>query len=151
VLLAKNLFHAALFLLMGSLAGILTSMRMGIPDSAVVAATAAWLLFALAANLAAGNVFSITMPYRINPGRISRQRGSQANALVSLLIQLGVIGTGAAIFLLCWFFESIWLAVPVFVAMAAGAVFAWARVLRNADAMANQRRDSLIATLMKDS
>jgi len=28
------------------------------------------------------NILSITMPYRVNPGRISRQRGSQANALI---------------------------------------------------------------------
>jgi hypothetical protein len=42
-----------------------------------------------------------------------------------------------------------WLAVPIFLALAVGAVIVWVRMLRNADAMANQRRDSLIATLMK--
>jgi Tfp pilus assembly protein PilN len=41
--------------------------------------------------------------------------------------------------------------VPVFVALAAGAMFAWMRVLRNSDGMANARRDALVATLMKDS
>ena len=41
------------------------------------------------------------------------------------------------------------MAVPVFLTLSAGAVFAWMRVLRNADGIANQRRDSLIATLMK--
>jgi len=149
VLLAKNLFHSALFVLVALLAGVMTSLRLGVPNGTMVAATAAWVLFALPSNLAAGNVFSLTMPYRINPGRISRQRGSQANALGSLLIQVLVMGVGAAVFGLCWYFETIWLAVPIFLALAAGAVFAWMRVLRNADAMANQRRDSLIATLMK--
>jgi ABC-2 type transport system permease protein len=149
VLLAKNLFHAALFILVAFLAVVMTSLRLGIPDGATVAATAAWLLFALPMNLAAGNVFSLTMAYRLNPGRIARQRGSQANALGNLLAQVVVLGVGAAVFGLCWLFDSIWLAVPIFLTLAAGAVFAWTRVLRNADAMANQRRDSLIATLMK--
>jgi len=149
VMLAKNLFHSLLFLLVALLAGILISLRLGVPESAMIADTAAWLLFALPANLAAGNVFSLTMPYRINPGRIARQRGSQANALLSLLVQLGVIGVGAAVFAACWFLENLWLAVPVFLALAGAAGFVWIRMLGNADAMANGRRDTLMATLMK--
>jgi ABC-2 type transport system permease protein len=149
VLLAKNLFLSVLFLLVASLAGILCSLRVGAPDSAMVAATGAWLLFALPCNLAAGNVFSLTMPYRINPGRIARRRGSQANALLSLLVQLGVIGVGAGVFSVCWFLNSVWLAVPVFLALAGVAVLVWLRVLGYADRMANGRRDELMATLMK--
>jgi len=37
----------------------------------------------------------------------------------------------------------------VFLILALGAILVWLRMLRNADAMANARRDSLIATLMK--
>jgi len=149
VLLAKNLFLSVLFLLVASLAGVLSSLRLGVPSGALIVATAAWLLFALPVNLAAGNVFSLIMPYRINPGRIARRRGSQANALLSLLVQLGVTGVGAGVLSLCWFFDELWVAVPIFLALAAGAVSVWLRVLRNADAMANQRRDTLIAALMK--
>jgi ABC-2 type transport system permease protein len=149
VLLAKNLFLSVLFLLVAILAAVLASLRLGVPGNAMLAATGAWLLFALPVNLAAGNVFSLTMPYRVNPGRIARQRGSQANALLSLLVQLGVICVGAAVFAVCWFLDKMWLAVPIFLALAAGAVYAWLRVLRGADALANQRRDTLMATLMK--
>jgi ABC-2 type transport system permease protein len=149
VMLAKNLFHSLLFLLVALLAGVLTSLRLGIPENATMAATAAWLLFALPVNLAAGNVFSLTMPYRINPGRIARQRGSQANALLSLLVQLGVIGVGAVILALFMYLRFLWLAVPAYLALAAVAVYVWMRVLGNADAMANGRRDTLMATLMK--
>jgi ABC-2 type transport system permease protein len=149
VLVGKNLFHGLLFFLDALLAGLMCYLRLGWPSDVMLAATAAWLLFALPCNLATGNVFSLTMPYRINPGRMQRQRGSQSNALLSLLIQLGVMGAGAAVFGLCWLFEELWVAVPVFLALAAGAVFAWWRVLGNADAMANSRRDTLIATLMK--
>jgi len=149
VMLAKNLFHSVLFGLVALTAGVLTGLRLGIPDGAVVAATGAWLVFALPSNLAAGNIFSLTMPYRVNPGRISRQRGSQANALMSLLVQLGFLAVGAAVFALSWSLDRQWLAVPIFLVLAVGAVFVWMRLLDNADAMANQHRDELIATLMK--
>ena len=149
VMLAKNLFHSVLFGLVALTAGVLTVLRLGIPDGAVVAATGAWLVFALPSNLAAGNIFSLTMPYRVNPGRISRQRGSQANALMSLLVQLGFLAVGAAVFALSWSLDRQWLAVPIFLVLAVGAVYVWMRVLDNADKMANERRDELIATLMK--
>ena len=73
VLLGKNIFHGLLFLMDALLAGLLCTLRLGRPDGVTIAATAAWVLFALPSNLAAGNVFSLTMPYRINPGRM---RGS---------------------------------------------------------------------------
>ncbi len=149
VLLGKNIFHGLLFLMDALLAGLLCTLRLGRPDGVTIAATAAWVLFALPSNLAAGNVFSLTMPYRINPGRMSRQRGSQSNALLALLVQLGVLGTGAAVFGISWLFGELWAAVLVFLALAAAAVFVWLRVLGNADTMANKRKDTMIATLMK--
>jgi len=149
VLLAKNLFHSFLFCVVALVAGVLACLRLGVPDPAVIAATAAWLLFALPCNLAAGNIFSLKMPYRVNPGRISRQRGSQANALLSLLVQLCVLAVGAAAFAACWFLDRMGLATPIFLALAVGAVFAWRRVLDNADGIAYRRRDALMATLMK--
>jgi hypothetical protein len=39
--------------------------------------------------------------------------------------------------------------VPIFLALAAGAVFAWLRLLPRFEAMAHARRDDLIATLVK--
>jgi ABC-2 type transport system permease protein len=149
VLLAKNLFHSLLFGLDALLAAILCTLRLGPADGSMVAATAAWLLFALPVNLAAGNILSLAMPYRINPGRISRQRGSQSNALISLLIELGVMAVGAAVLALGWYLDSPWLPVPVFLLLAAGAFLVWLRVLGNVDGIANRRRDTLIATLMK--
>lgn len=149
VLLAKNILHSILFGLDALLAATLCTLRLGTPNGAMAAATAAWLVFALPCEMAAGNILSLIMPYRINPGRISRQRGSQANALLSLLIQLGIMGVGAAVFALCWFLDRAWLAVPVFLIMAIPAFLVWIRVLGNVDGIATRRRDTLIATLMK--
>jgi ABC-2 type transport system permease protein len=151
VFLAKNLLHALFFGLDALLAAIMVSLRLGRPDGIMAAATAAWVLFALPCSLAVGDIFSLTMPYRINPGRITRQRGSQANNLLSLLTQFLLLGVGVVVFGLCWFLHRTWLAVPVFLALAAAAFFAWMRVLGNVDRLANQRRDRLVDTLMKDS
>ena len=149
VLLAKNLLHSILFVLVGFVAGVLGCLRLGVPPFVVLADTGAWLMFALPCNLAAGIIFSLTMPYRINPGRITRPAGAQANTLPAALIQSGVLGVGALVFWLCWSLKNRWLPVPIFLALAVGAVFVWMRILHYSDDNANQHRDSLIATLMK--
>ena len=149
VFLAKNLFHFLLFWLDALLVGILTTLRLGWPQGVTVAATAAWVLFALPCCLAMGNIFSLRMPFRIHPGRMTRQRGSQANALSSMLLMLVVMAVGAVVLGLCWLFDTPWMAVPVFLALSGAAVFVWLRGLGNVDRLANQRRDSLLATLMK--
>jgi len=149
VLLAKNLLHGFLFALVAFLAGVLATLRLGEPDLTLLAATAAWVLFALPMNLAAGNVLSLTMPYRVNLGRISRQRGSQASALVSMLVQAIVMGCGLAVLELCTYFNKRWLAAPCLLILAGLALMAWLRVLQNADSLANRNRDNLIGTLAK--
>jgi ABC-2 type transport system permease protein len=149
VFLAKNLLHSVLFVLVGFAAGLLSCLRLGVPPFVVLADTGAWLVFALPCNLAAGIIFSLTMPYRINPGRISRPAGAQANTLPAALIQLGLLGVGLAVFWLCWSLKNRWLPVPIFLALAVGAFFVWMRVLHYSDDNANQRKDSLVATLMK--
>lgn len=149
VLLAKNLLHSILFVLVGLIAAVLACVRMGVPPLVVLTATAAWVVFALPCNLAAGIILSLTVPYRINPGRIMRTPGAQANTLPALLIQVGVLGIGVLVFWLSWSLKDLWLPVPIFLALAVGAVFVWLRILHYSDDNANQRRDSLIATLMK--
>jgi len=149
VFLAKNLLHGSLFILVACASVALGSLRLGVPPAALMAALAAWLLFALPCNLAAGNILSLTMPYRINPGRIMRAPGSQANALTAMLIQAGTLGVGAAVLSICWSLDQPWWAVPVLLVLATAAYIAWKRVLSNVGAMAVQRRDELIDALMK--
>ena len=149
VLLAKNLFHGTLFVMVAFLAGVLATLRLGQPSWTLLAATAAWVLFALPTNLAAGNLLSLTMPYRVNLGRISRQRGSQASALVSMLIQAMVMGAGMAVLAICTFFDRRWMAAPCLLVMAGAALVVWTRVLAHADSIANRNRDNLIGTLAK--
>jgi ABC-2 type transport system permease protein len=149
VLFAKNLFHVALYVLVALASGTLAGLRMGRPDPVFVAVTAAWLAFALPANLAAGNLFSLTMAYRVNLGRIGRQSGSQANALLSMLVQTMILGVGASVFSLCSALGRLWWAVPILLACSAIAVIVWLLVLRFADTLAIRRRDALIDKLAR--
>ncbi len=149
VIFAKNLFHSGLFAVEAVIICGLSAWRIGLPEPVALAAILCWLLFAMPAHLAAGDLFSLLMPYRINLGRIGRQRGSQANAMLSLLTQAGVLGIGIGVMAVCAFFGKLWLAIPIFMVMAAGAVIAWLRVLSNVDAMANRRREELVSELVR--
>jgi ABC-2 type transport system permease protein len=149
VMLAKNLFHALVFATAMVIGALLATVRLGVPSLLTLSLTAAWLLMVLPVNLAVGNIFSLTMPYRVNPGRISRQKRSQGAAFLSLLLQLGLVGVGALVYLLTSHLEMTWMAVPVFLAIAAVATLVWLRILENSDNIANQRKDQLIAALTK--
>jgi ABC-2 type transport system permease protein len=148
-MLAKNLFHSVLFALDALLVTVLASLRYGMPSAVMLAAAWAWVLFALPVHLAAGNLFSLWMPYRINLGRIGRQKGAQANALLSMLVQAGVLGAGALVFFLCSYFARLWLAIPVLIVMAAGAVVFWLWVLARVDSIVGRCREDLIAELVR--
>jgi ABC-2 type transport system permease protein len=149
VLLGKNLLHGLLFSVVAILAGVFAAFRLGEPNVSILAVTAAWVIFALPANLAAGNLLSLTMPYRVNLGRLSRQRGSQASALVSMLVQAVVIGCGVAVFEICNLEQKRWVAAPVLLLLAGIAFLIWMRTLGKADSLANRNRENLIATLAK--
>jgi ABC-2 type transport system permease protein len=149
VMLAKNIFHTILFLLVATVALILTTLRLGQPSLEILVTTIAWLFFSLPTNMAIGIIFSIRLPYRVNPGRLARQRGSQGNALLSLGIQLIVLIVSGGVFALGWFLNQQLISAGLFLVLGVGAIFFWMRVLSNCGAMANARRVDLLATLMK--
>jgi ABC-2 type transport system permease protein len=149
VMLAKNIFHAALFACVAFIAATLTCLRLGIPGGGVIFATIGWLLFSLPINLAIGDIFSVRMAYRLNPGRIARQRGSQSNSLLSLLVQLAAFSLGAGVFWIGYFFGRQWISALIFLPLSAIAFMVWFRVLGSIDAWANGRKDVLVAALMK--
>jgi ABC-2 type transport system permease protein len=149
VILAKNLFHVALFGVEALLVSIVACWTLGTPAADALAGSIAWVLFALPVHLAAGNAFSLLMPYKINLSRIGKQKGSQANALLSLLGQAVTLGGGVGVFALGAWADKLWLATPIFLVLAVGAVAFWIHMLSRVDAMANARRDELITTLVK--
>ena len=149
ILLAKNIFHGLLFCVIAILAGALAILRAGVPSPTWLAITVAWLVFALPAHLAAGNLFSLNMPHKLNLGRIGRQRGGQSSALLGMLVQAGILGVGAAVAGLCSLLRSLWLAAPILLAMAVPAYLVWMRVLANSDVIVMRRRDELLTALAR--
>ena len=149
VMLAKNVMHLGLFAFELIVACSIVVFRFGVPGREIVAATLCWVLFAIPAQLAAGNLLSIIMAYKMTLTRISRQEGATGNGLVSLLIQLLILGVGAAIFVPLKALGHVGWAAPIFLALAVVAFWAWIVTLKNVDRMAEVRREELIATIAK--
>jgi ABC-2 type transport system permease protein len=149
VMLAKNLVQFLLFLFEAVVVVAIVVSRFGLPDREMLALTACWLLFALPMQLAAGNLLSIHMAYRMTLTRLSREQGAAGNGLLSLLIQLVIIGVGAGVYFWSTGAGRPELAPWVFLLLAAGAIALWLRGLAGADRMAMRRRDSLIESLAK--
>jgi ABC-2 type transport system permease protein len=135
VILSKNLLHFTLFLFEGTL----------------IAATIAWLVFAVPANFAVGNLLSITMPYRINMARIRRETGALGNGLLSMATQLVILLVGAAVLAPCVFLGRPWLAPPIFLVLGVISLFVYLRVLGGVDSLVQSRMDALTLEIMKTS
>jgi ABC-2 type transport system permease protein len=149
VILGKNFLHLMLFLLEAILISAVVFYRFGLPAPSVAAATLAWLLFAVPANFAVGNLLSITMPYRVNLSRIRRETGAVGNGLTSMLTQLAILAVGALVLAPCALLGYPWLATPIFLVLAAIAAFVYLRVLASVDGMIQSRMDSLTLAVMK--
>jgi ABC-2 type transport system permease protein len=149
VLLAKNLFYGGLFCAEFALVFLLVIIRTGMPHWPILTATFGWLIFVLPAQLSAGNILSLTMPYRMTLTRMSREQGAVGNGLVSMLIQLIFAGVGALVYLPLARNGHAILAGPVFLLLAIGSIFFWQRILSNADVLAGTRRENLIESIAK--
>jgi ABC-2 type transport system permease protein len=149
ILLGKNLFYGGLFCVEFALVFLLVAIRTGMPNWPILTATFGWLIFVVPAQFSAGNILSLTMPYRMTLTRMSREQGAVGNGLVSMLIQLVFAGAGALVYLPLARNGHAILAGPVFLLMAIGSIFFWQRILSNADFLAGSRRENLIESIAK--
>lgn len=149
IMLAKNIVHLVLFAAELTIVCTILIFRFGLPDAPMLAATVCWLIFALPSQLAAGNLLSITMGYRMTLTRMSREQGATGNGLLSLLIQLLLFAVGAGVYLTLAHFGHARLAAPIFLLLAVGSISAWIRGLAGADGLATRRRDVLIENLAR--
>lgn len=149
IVLGKNAFYLMLFAIESAAIGAMILFRFGAPQPGIAIATLAWLLFALPANFAAGNLLSILMPYRTSLTRMKGESGSLGNTLLSMFIQLAVLGLGAAIFVPCAAFGKDWLATLLLLALAAVSILVYLRILGNVDRMVANHRESLTLEVMK--
>ena len=147
IVAGKNLAHATILALEVALVWIGTSLLYRAPSIAVTLATLAGILFALPIDLAAGNLFSIYSPTKIEAGVFGRQRASLTTVLASFGIR-GLLFGGA--FLMLWFsrhYGTSWIVLPAFLMPVAAAGATYAAVLGRVDSIALDHRDNLISQL----
>jgi ABC-2 type transport system permease protein len=112
-------------------------------------ATLSCLLFAAPLNFAAGNLFSIYSPKRVDYGIFGRQKAPQLTILASFGVQLFILGSGAITILLARSYGSLWLAVPIFLLLAVPTFAAYFLVLARVDGIALARRETIVSELGK--
>ena len=147
IMLGKNLAHTAVFVLEVVLVWLGTCLLYRPPSIGVTLATLAAILFVLPIDLAAGNLFSLYSPTRVEVGVFGRQRASLTTVLASFAIRGVLFGVAA---LMLWLFRGYgnsWVELPVFLLPAALAFAAYAFALARVDGIALDHRENLISNL----
>jgi ABC-2 type transport system permease protein len=149
IVLAKNLTHTAILVFDTALAWIAVTYLYGRPSLAVTAATLAGLLFAAPVNFTVGNLLSVYSPKKLDFSTFGRQRASQMTVLVSLVVQIVVVGVGVTAFVLAKHYGNFWIAAGIFLLLAVISFSAYGMVLGRMDRIALERRETLVAELCR--
>jgi len=151
ILLGVNLAQTALVLFETALITLFYSFFFHPPALLMLLATLAMLCFLLLVNLSAGNLLSLYRPRRIEFGSMRRQQASGLTVLIGLGIQLASLLLITLIFLATYFFGGTWLALLVFLVLAAATAQLYRTVLDRCTRIALDRREFLTAEFCRSS
>jgi ABC-2 type transport system permease protein len=149
IVLAKNLTHTCILAIEIVVAWIGVSVLYGPPAVDVTVASLAGLLFAAPINFSAGNVLSLYAPKKVDYSSFGRQRASQTTVLISLGVQLFVIGVGVAAFWIARHYGNLWIATLILLLLAGISLTAYVMILNRIDGLALLRRETLVAELCR--
>jgi ABC-2 type transport system permease protein len=149
IVLGKNLTHAGILAVETIVAWIAVGFLYRPPALDITIATLAGLLFAAPVNFSAGNLLSIYSPKKLDYSSFGRQRASQMTVLISLGVQLFIIGVGVGAFWLARSYGHFWIATVLLLGLAAISFSAYATILNRIDALALERRETLVAELCR--
>jgi ABC-2 type transport system permease protein len=149
IVLAKNLTHAGILAAETVVAWIAVGFLYGRPALDVTIATLAGLLFAAPVNFAAGNLLSIYAPKKLDFSSFGRQRASQTTVLISLGVQVCVVGVGAATFWMARHYGNLWIATLLLLVLAGISLSVYGMILNRMDRLAGERRETLVAELCR--
>jgi len=149
IVLGKNLTHAAVLLANAVFAWFAVTWLYGAPHLAVTVATLAGLLFAAPLNFTAGNLLSIYSPKKRDFATFGRQNVSQTTVLASFGMQIVIVGLGAGVFMVAKLSHNLWIALLLFLILAAISIPIYVAVLRRLDRIAVQRRETLLEELCR--
>lgn len=149
IVLAKNLTHAGILAAEVFIAWIAVSFLYGRPALDVTIAALAGLLFAAPVNFSAGNLLSIYSPKKLDYSSFGRQRASQMTVLISLGVQVFVVGVGVAAFWMARHYGNFWIATLILLMLAGISLAVYRMILNRMDGLALQRRETLVAELCR--
>ena len=149
IVLGKNLTHAAILLANAAFAWAAVTYLYGRPHFAVTVATLVGLMFAAPLNFTAGNLLSLYSPKKRDFSTFGRQNVAQFTVLISFGVQIVIFALGAGTFALAKLYGNQWIAVGVFVILAAISIPIYLVTLNRLDGIAIERRETLLAELCR--
>jgi ABC-2 type transport system permease protein len=149
IVLGKNLTHAAILAVETIVAWMGVSYLYGRPTLNVTIATLAGLLFAAPLNFSVGNLLSIYSPKKLDYSTFGRQRASQVTVLISLGLQIVVVGIGTTVFWVARHYGNFWIATVILLLLAGISLSGYAMILGRMDRIAQERRETLVAELCR--
>jgi ABC-2 type transport system permease protein len=151
VMIAKNLFSFALVFLEALIIYCVLCYVASPPPVPITISTMLWLVFAVLANVTAGNIRSVVAPKKMDPSKLSRKQTSQLSALLSVVLVFVVGAVGAGVLEAGDYLGMPWLPIPIFLGLAIGAFALYTAGLSHLDALAMNNRENMIEELSKAS
>jgi len=151
ILLAKNLAHGTILILEMAFVWLAASVLFRPPAADLTIATLTAALFAALVNFIAGNLLSLYSPKKFDYAVFGRQRASGTTALVSLGVQIVVMGLAGIAVAAAVYFKNIWLATLLLLLFSAASFRGYTYLLSRIDGIATTRRESMIAELCRAS
>jgi ABC-2 type transport system permease protein len=145
----KNLAQLTILMLDVSILWLGVRFVFNAPPLRVIALTVAWLLFATPINFAIGNLLSVYSPKRIDYAVFGRQRASETTIIVSLAVQMIVLGVGALALFLARRHHSLWAATAILATLAVFSIIGYFILLARINRIALARRDVLTTELCR--
>jgi ABC-2 type transport system permease protein len=149
IMFAKNLVHMTIIAVETVAVWIAVCFVFRAPSLEITLATLAGILFATPVNLAVGDLMSLYSPKKVDFSKFGRQRASGLTALASLGTQAVTMGIVALTFLAAHLAGKIWIATLLYLVFAVASIAGYLVVLGKVDALAIQRRESLIEELCR--
>jgi len=149
IVLAKNLSHLAVLVTEIVILLLGVSLIFEPPHLAFLVLTFCWYLFAAPLSFGAGNLLSIYSPKRIDYAVFGRQRASETTIIVSLGIQLAVMGIGALAVFIGYHYSDYWIAAAILGTLAVPSIAGYVVLLRRIDRILLTRREAMASELCR--
>jgi ABC-2 type transport system permease protein len=149
VFLAKNVMHFLLALVeLFAIVAIVINVA-GLPTVGDILFVSCWAAGTLCLSTTLGNLRSISAPKRVNPGRGINRTQSQVSAWISMGILAGSTAIAFGLQALATWLRHPWLGLTLIAAYAIGGLITYQQGLRDIEAYAMGRRDTLFEELGK--